>query len=98
MNGLLSVRLGAVHGSEAVPDSRSCQTLGVPRQSRGITFLVITSGKAGGLEIVNRSKRLWALAPEPPKVAGTVKPGATQGGYFLNSANCSNRLSSASCC
>src|SRR6266571_2522190 len=39
MNGLLSVRLGAVHGAEAVPDSRSCQTLGVPRQSRGITFL-----------------------------------------------------------
>src|SRR6266568_4004113 len=46
MNGLLSVRLGAVHGSEAVPDSRSCQTLGVPRQSRGITFLFIGARSA----------------------------------------------------
>ena len=58
---------------------------------------VITSGKAGGLAIVNRSKRLLLLFSEPPKVASTVKPGATQGGYFLNSFNCSNRLSSASC-
>src|SRR5947209_6605773 len=38
MNGLLSVTLCAVHGSEAVPDSRNCQTLRVPRQSRGITL------------------------------------------------------------
>ena len=35
---------------------------------------VITSGKAGGLEIVNRSKRLLLISPEPPKVAETVKP------------------------
>ncbi len=58
--------------------------------------LVITSGKAGGLEIVNRSKRLWVLLAEPPKGAGPVKPGATQGGYSLHLATCSNRLSSAS--
>src|SRR5687768_15404461 len=38
MNGLLSVDLCAVHGLETVPDSRNCQTLRVPRQSRGITF------------------------------------------------------------
>ena len=60
-------------------------------------YEVITSGKAGGLESVNRSKRLWLLFAEPPKVASTVKPGATQGGYFLNSFHCSSRLSSASC-
>jgi len=59
---------------------------------------VITSGKAGGLEIVNRSKRLLLISCEPPKVARTVKPGATQGGYFLNSASCSKRLSSLSWC
>src|SRR5438034_528021 len=45
-------------------------------------FRVITSGKAGGLEIVNRSKRLLLISLEPPKVARTVKPAATQGGYF----------------
>src|SRR5688572_18185640 len=49
MNGLLSVDLCAVHGLETVPDSRNCQTLRVPRQSRGITFsfnILTLNGKA----------------------------------------------------
>ena len=49
---------------------------------------------------MNRSKRLLLLAQEPPKVAGTVKPGARQAGayfFFLNKSNCSSRRSSASC-
>src|SRR5919106_486897 len=71
---------------------RSCSRLTTRLYGR-----VITSGKAGGLASVNRSKRLWLLFAEPPKVAGMVKPGAPQEGYFLNSFNCSSRLSSASC-
>ena len=35
-----------------------------------------SSGKAGGLRDVNRSKRLLLHFQEPPKVATTVKPGA----------------------
>ena len=43
----------------------------------GLVFLNKTSaGKAGGLEDVNRSKRLWLLFQEPPKGADMVKPGA----------------------
>lgn len=33
-----------------------------------------SSGKAGGLGDVNRSKRLWALGQEPPKVAAADAP------------------------
>ncbi len=37
MNSLLAVRRCAVHGAEAVFDSRNCQTLRVPQQSWGLT-------------------------------------------------------------
>ena len=42
-----------------------------------------SSGKAGGLGNVNRSKRLLLLFQEPPKVAGTDKPGPLKGRLFL---------------
>jgi hypothetical protein len=38
MDGLLAVGQRSVHGRKAGDDSRNCQTLRVPRQSRRITF------------------------------------------------------------